>query len=121
MAISPAWGARLLYAFLIAQTDRDAHRIPQESFHGALADLFERLKTALGGMTRIRPVEAIGETTGWGTEPTTVVLVLADQVEERTADSIIAEEARRLRLDLFQDEVWVTKQSLQLYVAREAR
>lgn len=120
MPAQSAWGARLLYAFLIAHVDKDANPIASESIEDALVDLFERLKEQLGGMTRIRPFEAVGETAIWGNEPTTVVLVLAEREEERLADTTIAEQADRLRLELLQDEVWVTKQEIQLYVARHA-
>ena len=121
MPTSPAWGARLLYAFFVAQTDRDGRAVPGEVRGLSFVDLFERLKATLGGMTSIKTVEAVGETTEWRTEPTTVVLVLAEQALEAAADVIITEEAGRLQSGLLQDEVWVTKQALQLYIAREAR
>ncbi len=118
MATSPGWGGRLLYAFFVAQIDETGHAMPRESIGRAFVDLFERLRTTLGGMTTIKTIEALGETAAWGAEQTTLVLVLADQTQERAADSIIADEARRLRLHLVQDEVWVTKQEIQLFLAR---
>ena len=121
MPTSPAWGARLLYAFFVAQTDKDGRTISREARGLSFVDLFERLKPTLGGMTSVKTIEAVGETTEWRTEPTTVALVLAEQDRESDTDLIITEEAGRLQSDLLHDEVWVTKQPLQLYIARAAR
>ncbi len=118
MPTSSRWEERLLYAFLVGRLDRTGKPVATDSIADALLDLYGSLRGSLGGLSYLKPFEAVGETTVWSTEPTSIVLVLVDHADERVADSVIAEHAARLRLDLLQEEVWVTKQEIQLYVPR---
>jgi hypothetical protein len=120
MAISEGWEARFLYAFLIGKKDRVNKPIEQERVEDVLVELFEKLKKALGGFTKMKPFEATGETSCWGNEPTTVVLVLAEVKQENIADSELAERAHLIAKTLNQDSVWITKQKLGLYAANHS-
>ena len=68
----------------------------------------------------MKPFQAMGDTCGWGKEPTTVVLVLAESTDQITADLCIASQAKRLAKALTQDQVWITKQTLDLYIANSS-
>jgi hypothetical protein len=120
MPTSEDWESRLLYSFLIGNRDRHKNQIPRESLEDALVDLFEQLKSVLGGITKMRPFEATGDTANWGSEPTTVVLVLATARQEELADSSVAEQARWLTHTLAQEEVWITKQRIELHIAQHS-
>lgn len=65
----------------------------------------------------MRPFEATGETSLWGNEPTTVVLVLADLNHEEKVDTHIADQGLAVAQALTQDQVWITKQDVNLYIA----
>jgi hypothetical protein len=112
------WEPRVLYTFLIAKRDRAHNLIEQRLVDRALVRLFESLRKALGGVTKMRPFEAVGSTSEWGREPTTVVLVLAKVAEEETADNSVATQGASLTQTLAQDEVWIAKQTLHLHIAR---
>jgi hypothetical protein len=118
MPQSPRWEERTLYAFLVGRLDRTRAQVSPEAVADILIDLYASLRESVGGFSYLKPFEAVGETAVWGNEPTTVVLVLVEPANARAADAVIAEHAGRLRTDLLQDEVWVTKQDLQLYIAR---
>lgn len=121
MPKSPRWEKRILYAFLVGRLDRDRTPVSSEAIADSLLDLYASLRNSLSGLSYLKPFEAVGDTAVWGAEPTTVVLVLTEPSDGRAADAVIAEHTGRLRFDLRQDEVWVTKQDLQLYVASKTR
>ena len=115
-----AWVERILYVFLVGNHRSSGAPITKEELTDSLTELLQQLKERLGGITKMKPFQAMGDTCGWGKEPTTVVLVLAESTDQITADLCIASQAKRLAKALTQDQVWITKQTLDLYIANSS-
>ena len=111
------WEDRLLYSLFIGKR-RDEVEIPAAEFDLALKSLTDRIKTTLGAYTRVRFIEAEGETLTWGQEPTALVLVIADVAQKNLADAAVTDTAARLAEDLSQDAIWITRLRLDLFVAQ---
>ena len=116
MEKSDAWGQRVLYTFLIGKNRSDQTRLEEIEIMRCLEDLFSQLKKLLGGLTRMRVFEAGGATTEWDSEQTAVVFVLAEIEKTEEADMHVSIQARKMASALAQDEVWITRQELELYI-----
>src|SRR5436309_12661573 len=121
MARSDGWQERLFCIFFIGKRGSDKNPIPARKFNKAVGELRAGLKSALGGSTTVRSLEAKGDTLLWGPEPTRLILVIAGLDQEELVDSTIADLGPKVATDLDQDAIWITKQLLKLFVARRDR
>ncbi|MHB8523789.1 MAG: hypothetical protein ACYDH9_23960 [Limisphaerales bacterium] len=118
MATFNRWERRLLYTFLIGKRDRSGAELDDEVLEDELMELGQRLKRGLGGATRIRSLEAEGQTVQWATEKTALIVAMVPATRETQADWLVSSLEQWL-LDTFrQEEVWIAKDEWKLFVAR---
>jgi hypothetical protein len=113
------WSGQLLYTLFVGR-NRGEDEIPASEFDPALKKLTDGIKGALGAYTRVRFVEAEGNTQAWGQEPTTLILVIAQPNQHEVANSTLARFATSLAKELGQDAIWVTRLRLDLFIAQHA-
>ncbi len=118
MATLDRWERRLLYSFLIGKRDSAGDELDEDLLEDGLRELGRTLKRGLGGATRIRTLEAEGQTLQWATERTALVVALVSSAHEARADSLVASMERWLVETFRQDEVWVAKDEWKLFIAR---
>src|ERR1700723_1736599 len=106
MASPKNWKPRLLYVFLIGKRVGNDRLLEPHEIASALGNLYAGIMTTFGNMTRIRTLDAVGETQNWGLEPSTLVFILAEIIHEGRADSFLATEGATIMQMLEQQEVW---------------
>ncbi|MBU6400132.1 MAG: hypothetical protein KGS61_07420 [Verrucomicrobia bacterium] len=120
MATTNRWERRLLYTFLIGKRDRSGLELDEEVLEDGLAELGHRLKHELGGATRIRTMEAEGQTVQWATEKTALIVIFVPSSQENQANALVARLEPWLVETFRQDEVWIAKDEWKLFIARAA-
>ncbi len=120
MTASERWEHRFLYSFLIGRCDRYGNELDADVVEDGLRELGWRLKRALGGATRIRSLEAEGQTLQWAAEQTALMIAIVVGDQELRADSLVAELEPWLVETFRQDEVWVAKDEWRLFIARRS-
>lgn len=116
------WEPHILYSFLIANgSDEKGEKLPSDEFIDKINTFGITLKTALGGVTKIRVVEAEGDTAQWLPERTALLLTLAAASQQSVVDALIEREEASLTAAFGQDAIWITREELDVFKAlREA-
>jgi hypothetical protein len=117
MSKSSKWHSNLLYGVLIGNCVPNGGAVNSERLRRSIYRLSKSLLESLGGRVRMGPSQAEGETSRWGKEATTLFLVLCPAAQEVISDDVVEVQANSLASELSQEEVWVTKQRLDVFVA----
>ena len=114
------WDNVLLYCVLVGRR-KEGKLIRRRVTSREIWRMRNRLEKELAkydlGSTCIRMFEAVGKGSSWKRERTSLLLCIVDRDDGVLADSIFVEQASEFCDALDQDQVWVTKERIERFIA----
>ena len=111
----PSWD--LFYQFIVLLgRGIPSGQVDDATFHGCVLELATKLKDRFGGVTKVKILQAHGDTATWSTEESLLVVCLTPAQEN--AGAVVEEETSHARATLKQDEVWVTRHDVLLHKSK---
>ena len=114
--MSLGWKSCILYTMFIGRRDRAGEVIEEEAFDRVRDGAEQVILQELRGLTEIRVVEAVGKTAEWPPEDSCLMVVLTDNLQR--GDTTLEAQTTKMAEVLKQDQVWLTKQFVMLFVVK---
>ena len=111
------WSPSFLYTALVSGNDRHGKVVPNRTSLPAIRRFCTLLKRQLGGNTKIKLKDAIGDTLTWGRESTKIVFVVTESSKLADAVFEFATAPNGPLGAMNQDEIWIMRSRIALLKA----